>query len=56
MKKIIGYILIAVGAIHGISVIVGIATKGNSPAPLLGTALFIGIGGYLLWSAKKSNN
>jgi len=55
MKKIIGYILLAAGAIHGIGVVVGLS-KGKSALPLLGTAIIIAVGVFLVKSSKKNIN
>ena len=55
MKKIIGFVLMAVGAIHGLGVVVGLS-KGGSPAVLLVSAIIIGLGIFLVKTAKKTTS
>lgn len=55
MKKIIGFILIGLGVVHGLGTVVGLS-KGHSPLPLLFSAGFVIGGVFLIKSAKKTNN
>ena len=47
--------LITAGAIHGLGVIVGIASKGQTPLAFIWTVVFVLIGIFLLRSTKKNN-